>query len=150
LARGDRYLVCQVGAHACALPLTCVVETMRPQPVETLSGAPGFIMGLSIIRGAGVPVVDVAALLGRSAPPSRFVTIRTGSGVAALATGDVLGVRALGDTWIAQTSPLLGELAQEVVAAVAAADQRLVLVLQASRIVPGAVWRLLEHAEVAP
>ena len=149
MARGDRYLVCQVGAHACALPLTCVVETMRPQPVETLSGTPGFILGLSIIRGVGVPVVDVAALLGRSAEPTRFVTIRTGSGLAALATGDVLGVRALGETLIAQTSPLLGEITQEVVSAIAAADQRLVLVLQTSRIVPAAVWSLLEQAEVA-
>lgn len=149
MAHGDRYLVCHVGAHACALPLSCVVETMRPQPLETLSGTPSFILGVSIIRGAAMPVVDVARLLGVTAKPSRFITIRTGNGVAVLATGDVTGVRDLGDALLAQTSPLLGEIAQDVVAAVAAADRRLVLVLQTSRLVPATVWSLLQPAEVA-
>jgi purine-binding chemotaxis protein CheW len=122
---------------------------MRPQPVTTLSATPGFILGLSMVRGVGVPVVDLATLLGSAAEPRRFITIRTGSGIAALATGDVVGVRTLDDAWIAQTSPLLGEVAQDVVTAVAAADERLVLVLQTSRIVPAPVWTLLEQAVAA-
>lgn len=149
MARVDRYLVCHVGAHACALPLTCVIETMRPQPVETLSGTPGFVLGMSIIRGVAVPVVDAAGLLGANTKPIRFVTIRTGSGMAALATGDVMGVRALGDAVLARATPLLGELARDVVTAVAAADRRLVLVLEASRIVPADVWNLLQPGQVA-
>ena len=148
LAYVDRYLVCHVGVHACALPLTCVIETMRPQPVETLSGTPGFVLGMSIIRGVAVPVVDAAGLLGSKTKPIRFVTIRAGSGVAALATGDVMGVRALGDALLERTSPLLGELARDVVTAVAAADRRLVLVLETSRIVPAAVWDLLQPGDV--
>jgi purine-binding chemotaxis protein CheW len=122
---------------------------MRPQPVEALSGTPEFVLGVSIVRGAAVPVIDVARLLGAHAPPTRFVTIRAGAGVAALATGDVIGVRDFADEDLAETSALLGQVAKEVVAAVAAADRRLVLLLESSRIVPAAVWNSLQPAEVA-
>ena len=44
-----------------ALPLEHVVETMRPLPVEPLGDAPRFILGLSIVRGEPIPVVDVGA-----------------------------------------------------------------------------------------
>lgn len=150
MAHGDRYLVCRVGAHACAFPLACVIETMRPQPVETLSGTPGFVLGLSVIRGAAVPVIDVARLLGAGAAPTRFITVRAGGRVAALATGDIAGVLPLQDAALERTSPLLGELAQDVVTAVAAADRGLVLVLETSRIVPAAAWALLEPEGLSP
>jgi purine-binding chemotaxis protein CheW len=105
--------------------------------------------GVSIIRGAAVPVVDVARLLGAKTEVLRFVTIRADSGVVALAVGAVVGVRTLGGELLARATPLLGELARDVVTALAAADRRLVLVLETSRIVPGAVWDLIEPLEFA-
>ncbi len=37
---GDgRALICRAGDRVCALPLVHVVETMRPQPIEPVSGA---------------------------------------------------------------------------------------------------------------
>src|SRR5580658_8674545 len=91
-------LVCRVQNRRCAFPIHYVIETMRPLPSEPVPGAPGFVDGLSIIRGGPVPVVDMARLLGSDAgQPSRFVCIRTDHGTVALAVDEVLGVRILSE-----------------------------------------------------
>jgi len=89
------YLLVRAGTLTCALPLSHVVETMRPLPIEPLANAPAFVRGLSIIRGAPVPVVDLGALLNTpsSRPPPRFVTVRAGERRVALAVDGILGLR---------------------------------------------------------
>ena len=51
-------LVVMVGARACAFPLHHVAETMRPLPIKHVAGTPGFVCGVSVIRGTPTPVVD--------------------------------------------------------------------------------------------
>jgi purine-binding chemotaxis protein CheW len=96
---GDRMqdqLIFGVGRLLCALPLTAVVETVRPLPVQPPVGGGGVLLGVAVIRGAAVPVVDTARVLGDpGAQPSRFVTVETAAGIVAFATGPVLGVRAI-------------------------------------------------------
>src|SRR5205809_310773 len=64
--RGSRVLIVAVRSGACALPLMHVIETMRPLPIEPMACALSFVRGISIIRGAPTPVVDLGALLGTS------------------------------------------------------------------------------------
>ena len=136
-------LVCRVRTRLCALPLGCVVETMRPLPVEPLAGAPAFVRGLALIRGVPLPVVDAARLLGDPEEPcGRFVVVDTGSRRVALAFGSVLGVRALAATTLHPPAPLLGEAHAEVVAAIGRLDSELLLVLGNTRI-------LVDEAAVA-
>jgi purine-binding chemotaxis protein CheW len=96
---GDRMqdqLVFGVGRLLCALPLTAVVETVRPLPVQPAVGGGGVLLGVAVIRGGAVPVVDTARVLGDpGAEPTRFVTVETAAGIVAFATGAVLGVRAI-------------------------------------------------------
>ena len=56
-------LVVLVGARACAFPLRHVAETLRPLPIKPVAGTPGFVRGVSVIRGTPTPVVDLKALL---------------------------------------------------------------------------------------
>jgi purine-binding chemotaxis protein CheW len=137
-----RCLLVRVASLKCALPLPHVVETMRPLPVETLWGLPPFVVGLSVIRGASTPVVDLSALLGR--PPSekvtRFVTLRLADRRAALAVDEVLGTCDLAPEVLAELPPLLGEQAAERVEAIGVLDAQLLLVLRVSRLVPETVW----------
>ena len=56
-------LVVMVGSRACAFPLHHVAETMRPLPIKRVAGTPGFVCGVSVIRGTPTPVVDLKALL---------------------------------------------------------------------------------------
>jgi purine-binding chemotaxis protein CheW len=57
-------LLCQVGSVVCCLPLESVSETMRSLAVDAVAGMPAFVAGVSIVRGAPLPVVDLAKLLG--------------------------------------------------------------------------------------
>jgi purine-binding chemotaxis protein CheW len=114
---------------------------MRPLPVEPLAGAPSFVLGIAIIRGAPTPVVDTAALLGSSgAAPTRFVTINTGDGAVALAVDAVLGVSQLARDALAGVAPLLREASTDVVASITSLDTALLLVLELSRILPDSAW----------
>jgi purine-binding chemotaxis protein CheW len=123
------------------LPLAHVSETMRPLPVEPFAGMPPYVLGLAIIRAGPVPVLDAGRLLGAPClSPTRFVTIKTGGRLAALAVDAVLGIQPLPPGAIAALPALLGEWSAERVGALGALDADLLLVLQAARLVPESVW----------
>jgi purine-binding chemotaxis protein CheW len=113
---------------------------------------PAFVRGLSIVRGEAVPVVDLAALLGAAdnPAPSRFVTLRVAQGqTLALAVDEVLGVLSLSATTFHSLPPLLQD-ATQTARALAARDQQLLVLLDASRLVPDEVWRATAARGGAP
>ena len=141
-------LLCRVGTRLCALPLAQVNETMRPMPVEALPGAPGCVVGVSIIRGGPVPVVDLGTLLG--ADPSRggrLVTLRVGDRMVALSVDAVLGVRAIAGESLGDLPPLLRDARGDGVSSIGALDAELLVLLDSARLLPDAVWTALEDAE---
>jgi purine-binding chemotaxis protein CheW len=134
-------LVCRIPGAVCALPLERVVETMRPLAVESLSGAPSFVRGLAIVRGAPVPVVDAAALLGAAdGCPRRFVIVRAGIRRVALAVDEVVGVRALPWEQLDRLPSLLRDAAADVVARIGTLDDELLLVMESTRLIPDGAW----------
>ena len=140
-------LICRVGARLCGIPLEHVLETMRPLPVEPLGHLPGFVDGLSLIRGRPTPVLDVHRLLGAPVEErtrQRYVTIRVGQRCAALAVDAVLGVRELDLTQLNELPTLLREPRNDLVVALGELDHELFLVLERSRLVPEAVWAALD------
>jgi len=141
-------LLCQVGSIVCALPLALVSETLRPLPFEALSGTAPFVDGVSIIRGAPVPIVDLARLLGNDTDEARtrLVVVRVGERSAALSVARVIGVRSLESGAVSELPPLLGGASAEVVSAVGSLDARLLFVLETSRMLPDASWASLEAA----
>lgn len=142
-------LVIRTGTHICALSLSDVVETMRPRPVESLAGAPEVVRGLAIIRGAPVPVIDLATLLGAGerSVPTRFVTLRTGERNVALSVDAVLGIRNIPPALQNGMPPLLHDARPDIVQAVTALDEKLLLVLKAASLLPEDVWNLLARQE---
>ena len=146
-------LLCRVRERLCSLPLEHVVETMRPLPVQPLAGAPPFVRGVSIVRGAAVPVVDLGVVLGTDDPPrpTRFVTIRTGrtgstgEGKVALSVEAVLGVRELALASLRDLPRLLSETAANVVYAIGNLDTDLLFALQTMHVVPDSVWQNLRN-----
>jgi purine-binding chemotaxis protein CheW len=143
----SRLLLCRAGARLCALPIEHVVETMRPLPIEAMPGAPPFVCGLSMVRGVPLAVVDVGTLLGMSdlPAPSRFVSVRAGRRQVVLAVGEVLGVSDLPAASLHDLPPLLGEAGAGVASAIGALESALLVVLQASHIVPEEVWASIER-----
>jgi purine-binding chemotaxis protein CheW len=135
-------LLCRVGSRLCALGIEHVVETLRPLPIEPVAEMPPFILGLSVIRGVPLPVVDAGRLLGTSdtVRAGRFVVLRLGERRAALAVDAVEGMRVLPSAALRELPALLGQASRDLVAAVGALDAELLLVLRSSRIVPDAAW----------
>jgi purine-binding chemotaxis protein CheW len=147
-------LLFRVHGRLCALPLEHVVETMRPLPMDAVAGAPACVAGVSIIRGAAIPVVDVARLLtpsddsGRIGPPvgsARFVTVRVTDRTVALAVDVVVGVRRLPPGALHALPLLLRDAGSDAVATIGTLDAELLLVLRAARLVPSDL-----SAEAAP
>ena len=155
----DRFLLCRVGSRIAALDVRDVWETMRPLPIEPLTGAPEFILGLAIVRGFPIPVVDADRLLGSSLPsttslismsPARFVSLKLGVRSAALAVDAVLEIRALPAGMLANIPPLLGEAGADLVSLIGALDATLLLVLEAARLVPDSVWHAIKLSKGSP
>jgi purine-binding chemotaxis protein CheW len=143
-------LVVTVGGRTCAIPLHHIAETMRPLPIESVAGTPGFVRGVSVIRGAPTPVVDLRALLENGEPSAtygRFVTMKLGERRVAVGVDGVVGVRNLDPTEIGALPPLLGDVAADLIEAVGTRDAQLLVVLRAARIVPQEVWTTLAAAK---
>jgi len=140
------WLICQTGDRLLAIGLGCVVETMRPLALRAFPSAPRFILGVAVIRGAVVPVVDVQSMLGNpESTPARFVTLRLDGRIVALAVDRVCGVRTLDDVALHDLPLLLGGVDQEAFAAIGTLDSGLLLVLGQARLVPEAVWARLDE-----
>jgi purine-binding chemotaxis protein CheW len=130
-------LICRVGGALCALPIESTVETFRPLAIEPISGAPPFVLGLAIVRGKPMPVVDLTQLItGEPARPTRFVIVKTGERRVALAVDAVAGVREVASGQADGLPPLIEDTSTSAIAAVGALDHELFLVLKAARLIP--------------
>lgn len=134
-------LVVRAGAQLCALPVQSIVETLRPGAISPVRGAAPFIRGVTAIRGAAVPVVDLSALLGSgsSAQGTRLVVARAAARRVALWVDSVLGISHQEGTRLKDLPPLLADVRPELVEKIAMLDSQLLLVLRASRLVPEAL-----------
>jgi purine-binding chemotaxis protein CheW len=144
-------LIVVAGSRTCAIPIAHVVETMRPLAVDAIPGAPSFLLGLSVIRGTPVPVVDLEAAVGAGGARkiSRFVALKVGERRVALAVGSVLGVLDLDGTRVEEMPPLLREARAEVIEAIGVLDAQLLLVLRASFLLSEEIWQKVSTRDTA-
>ena len=126
---------------------------MRPLPIEPIAGTPGFVRGVSVIRGLPTPVVDLKALLESSDnSPSygRFVTLKYDARRVVIGVDSVVGLRNLDSAQLGELPPLLRDVTADLIESFGTLDAQLLLVLHAARIVPDEVWATLAAAELAP
>lgn len=127
---------CRVGCRLCAFSCTDIVEIMRGLPIIPVPGAPAFVSGVSIIRDVATPVVDLAVLLGGDASElAYFVMVALPGRQVAVAVDAVLGVRPLALDGEG-LPPLLHGAGPELVSAMRALDNELLLVLRGVLDVP--------------
>lgn len=139
-------LIVRVGTRVCAIPVRHVDETMRPLCVEAVAGTPKFIRGVSVIRGAAVPVVDLQVLLESgeiTATFGRFVTVKVGERRLALGVDSVVGLTLLDPKHVGELPPLLRDVDADLIEAIGTQDTHLLVVLRATRIISDEVWAIL-------
>jgi purine-binding chemotaxis protein CheW len=146
-----RALIVSSGARNWALPLHCLRETMRPQPVERVHGADEYVLGLSRIRGETVPVVELSRLIGELPEQhKRYVTVKAGERDVAVAVADVIGVCELDAAEFTALPSLVSSARSHVIEAIAYRDTRLIAVLDATRLIPAEAWEKLAAVEARP
>jgi purine-binding chemotaxis protein CheW len=134
-------LVVAAGSRRCALPLDGVDEVLRPLATQALPGSFAALRGLSVIRGAALPVIDLAALLdGDLGRPERFVVVDCGQRRAALAVESVPGLRLVRREAAPGLSSLFEEARGGLVAGVSVTDQDLLWILNLPRLIPDGLW----------
>jgi purine-binding chemotaxis protein CheW len=107
---------------------------MRPCPVERIEQAPAYVLGVGLIRGEMVPVVDASVLLaGDGGQCRRFVVLRAGERRVALAVAEVVGARMLDRAELDGLPPLLAGRA-ELVAQLGVLDGKFLEVLESTRL----------------
>ena len=70
MARTQQLLSFAVGAEGYAIPIEAVRELVEVPAMTSLPLLPDFVRGVMNLRGAVVPIIDLAARLGR--PPARL------------------------------------------------------------------------------
>lgn len=129
------WLTCRVEERTCALPLEHVIEVMRPLPVRSVDAAPPFVLGLAVVRGQALPVIDAGRLLtGQASRPTRFVTLRVGERRVVLAVTEVIGTRLVPTEAFLEVPALLAGTS-EVRRLLGVVDGRLLEVLDSARLV---------------
>jgi purine-binding chemotaxis protein CheW len=135
------HLLVRARSMVAAFPVAATLETMRPRTIEPVAGVPAFVLGVSLIRGAPLPVIDLGALFGSAEPRAtrRFVTVASGGRVTALAVEAVLAVRALADADASALPPLLAGTQDGAVALLGTLDRELLAVIEAARLLEPAL-----------
>jgi purine-binding chemotaxis protein CheW len=149
---GDDFLICRSDTLRYAVPLAQVIETMRPLPVKQVADMPAFVLGVSIIRGKGVPVLDTALLVSAcsSAHPARYVVIKINARTVCLAVDEVVGIRNVPLTLRADVPRLLNPFNSEILAAIAILDAELLVVLQSAHVISDELWCVINNAGEVP
>lgn len=141
---GTRILAVSLPGHICAIPLSHVIETMRPLPVVRIASTLPFVRGMSIIRGIPTPVVDLGKLLGTpDGITRRFVMLRVGQKQVALSVNDVLGIAEMDIAATKNLPSLLRGACEDVIEAVSILDEQILLILRAGWQLPDEVWQAL-------
>lgn len=75
----EQVVECIVGSETYALPISWVEEIIQPQPVTPIPRAHPAILGLTLVRGKVLPVIDLATVLegeDRDGKDSRFIVLK--------------------------------------------------------------------------
>ncbi|MBI2601726.1 MAG: chemotaxis protein CheW [Deltaproteobacteria bacterium] len=128
--------------NICAIPVRDISEIMRPMPREVLPDSPHFVIGMSVIRGRPVPVVDFSSLIGlkRSSQFGKYVVLNLESRKVALAVENVLGIKNLSLEFMEKLPPLLQNVHPDIISAIGTLDEDFLILIQTPKLVSIDAW----------
>lgn len=137
----DDVLLFRAGGRLYGLSIDVVLEVMRPLPIEPITDAPKYVLGVAMLRGRGTPVLDASALLTGAAcgQNGRWLRLRVRpqneasndeEHWVATAVDDVVGLRRRDELALERSAPLLREADAGLLLELGRLDGELLRVLQ--------------------
>jgi len=129
-------LIIRAAGSRWAIPARDAVETMRALPIKPVASPFPAMVGLSVVRGLPIPVVDIARLLTGSsdAQAARFVTVRCGARIVALLVEAIEGIRTIAERTGPEERSLARSAAAGAIASLGSLDHEFLGLLSVTRL----------------
>jgi purine-binding chemotaxis protein CheW len=140
--RNQEFVAFRVGTQEFCIDIMSVREIRGWSPATSIPHAPGFVRGVINLRGAVLPIVDLAARLGLPStdPTARHVIIVTqiGERVAGVLVDAVSDILTTDEKSIQDTPDVASTMARSFVRGVLALDGRMISIITVENILPPA------------
>jgi purine-binding chemotaxis protein CheW len=138
--KGSELIAFNIGAQEFCVGTTSVREIRGWTPATTLPHAPMFVLGVVNLRGAVLPIVDLAVRLGfpPTQPTARhaIIVVEFGRQVAGLLVDGVSDIFTAAEEQVQPTPDIAAETAKLFLRGVIAMDGRLIGVLDVENLLP--------------
>ncbi len=139
-SRHSEYITFRVGAQHFCIDIMRVREIRGWTPATTLPHAPSFMRGVINLRGAVLPVVDLAERLGfpPTEPSARnvIIVVQVGRQIVGLLVDAVSDIISQSNENIQPTPDVASELAKSFVTGVFAIDNRMIGLVAIDSVLP--------------
>jgi purine-binding chemotaxis protein CheW len=138
--RARELIAFRIGAQEFCVDIMSVREIRGWTPATPLPQSPNFVRGVVNLRGAVLPIVDLAARLGfpLAEPTARHVIIvaQIGGQVVGLLVDAVSDILTVTDDLLQATPDVASELAKTFVRGVLAIEQRMISLISLDHVLP--------------
>jgi purine-binding chemotaxis protein CheW len=138
--KGRELIAFNIGAQEFCIATTAVREIRGWTPVTRLPHAPAFVLGVVNLRGAVLPIIDLAVRLGfpASQPTARHAIIvaELNQQIAGLLVDGVSDIFTAGQDQIQPTPDVAAEAARQFLSGVIAIDGRLINIIDVASLLP--------------
>jgi purine-binding chemotaxis protein CheW len=139
-SKGIELMAFRIGAQEFCVDIVSVREIRGWTPATALPHSPGFVRGVINLRGAVLPIIDLAARLGLESaePTSRHVIIvaQVGRQIVGLLVDAVSEILTVAAGSVQPTPDVASELAKTFVRGVLAVDGRMISLVALDEILP--------------
>ncbi len=140
LASARGLIAFRIGAQEFCVDILSVREIRGWTPATALPQSPGFVRGVVNLRGAVLPIIDLAARLGfpPAEPTARHVIIvaQIGNQVIGLLVDAVSDILSATDDLVQATPDVASDMAKTFVRGVLAIDQRMISLIALDHVLP--------------
>jgi purine-binding chemotaxis protein CheW len=137
---GRELIAFRIGAQEFCVDIMSVREIRGWTPATALPQSPGFVRGVINLRGAVLPIVDLAARLGfpPAEPTARHVIIvaQIGTQVVGLLVDAVSDILTVTDDIVQPTPDVASEMAKTFVRGVLAVEGRMISLIALDNLLP--------------
>lgn len=142
LASARELIAFRIGAQEFCVDIMSVREIRGWTPATALPQSPGFVRGVVNLRGAVLPIVDLAARLGfpPAEPTARHVIIvaQIDCRVVGLLVDAVSDILTVTDDLVQATPDVASDMAKTFVRGVLAIDRRMISLIALDHVLPAA------------